>query len=263
MTILMNDNNSAHDDITTTFTDDEYQPLIAKLKTLDKSGQLVKVLEVVKTINKANQLGDAIVNRQSVTLHHEGLGADICLNIVDVIDDIDEQNWLSVLNPLEHDLYDNPNANFTLADQQALENGDFELEFVKAAPLPSLSIAELFDSMELYALGRPSTYASIINALEQAQLIVFNPTTDSVKLTDAGLKLIATLKQLSPQLANATLSTQLQQQLSQVAAGFEMPKNVILNMVELIWDNKKRDEVADKLWLHIDEIYHADNIKGK
>ena len=256
---MFDNNNSAHDDITTTFADDEYQQLIAKLKMLDKSEQLIKVLSVVKSINDASVLGDAIVKQQSVILTHQSLDADICLTVVDK----EEQNWLTALTELNHNLYDNPDANLNLADLQAIQNGDFELEFVQASPIPSLSIAELFDSMELYALGRPSTYANIINDLERSELIEFNSTTDSVKLTDKGVKVIATLKQFAPKLTSATLSAQLQQQLSHVAAGFEMPKNVILTIVELIWGNDKREQIADKLWLQIDDIYHNDKIKDK
>jgi DNA topoisomerase IA len=244
-------NNSAHDDITLTVSDDEYQQCLVELQKLPRGELLVQILSLIKTINEADALGDAQVVNETITLSHERLGAQVKLSHVR----IEEQNWQSMLSPHENDPYDNMEVTLTAADKKALSEGDFDIEFVKAAPEPCLSLAQLLGQMDLYATGRPSTYARVLTDLADSGLIHFNPTTDCVRLTDKGLKAICTMTEYAPALASASFSAQMQRAFEQIANGFAMPKETILSVYELIHGELSCQDLALKLWSHIEQIY--------
>ena len=88
-----------------------------------------------------------------------------------------------------------------------------------AKPPSRLSVATLISTMKKHGIGRPSTYANIVNDLERKEYITTAGKVQTITVTEKGLFVIDLIEQAFPQLIDLKFTAMMEQELDLIAKG--------------------------------------------
>jgi DNA topoisomerase-1 len=98
-------------------------------------------------------------------------------------------------------------------------DGKVSIEEKETTPPPRYNNASLVAAMEKYGIGRPSTYATIINTLKQRSYIHEHPKNKSYFITAMGKKVLEWAKQVIPEIVDVKFTAQVEEILDKVELG--------------------------------------------
>jgi hypothetical protein len=170
--------------------------------------------------------------------------------------DVVEEGWFTDLPERKADFLENyPNPARSLDGLNLrLKRVKIRIDLTRRVP-EALRLDELIERMELFGIGRPSTYAETITKLREKRLIAWNATTRQVRLTEAGLKVALTLRECAPETGIAEFTASLNRQIDEVAAGRRTAAEVILGVYERIFGRDEADVLRPVIWTDPENIY--------
>lgn len=237
--------NSAHDDITLLISDEEIKKLKESAKGQSDATyeHMCHVIDAVKEFDDASLSGPEPIREIEATYTHNELPVTMELSTRSQI----ERDWIQ-----NFDVHKEFKEVLTEEDLQCLANGDFTVKVLEPKTKNNMTLVELLTKMELFKLGRPSTYSSIIDEIGKNDFVDFSH--DCVRLTNKGLICSIALDESLLHLTTPSLSLQLGNELERMSSGFNSPVKTLLKYVELVDGKEQADQVSDKLWTKISDI---------
>lgn len=263
MTQNKNVDNSAHDDIHLQIPFDKVEEHATRLekKNLINEAKMLRLIhrleEADKTINQEQRARLAKLQKKKVKFtntKNSDVTAEFSLENVacDPTRTKPESNKITLLETC-----------LELLKSESIES----MAFTANEPM---KLDELIREMDLFGIGRPSTFASVLDKLEKldyeenekpgnpsapAGLIEINKFDGSVKLNEAGLKVLLYLKEKYPDLASRHLSSELTALFDDLAEGSISLGDGLKKIANLILDDTQKRQLEPELWHSLNELY--------
>lgn len=254
-TNIANTTNSAHDDIQLTIDASDlpkYHQLLTNMR-FGEPGDALNLLDLIVRINQASAQENAQV--EHICFHFSHQSTDIQLVFKAKV--VQQPNWLSD--------FEDKLAQF-LTPQQAQEIDAilsvdpsaqlFEISFC-APKITPLKLDDLYASLDIYKIGRPSSLPDIISKLEALGMIALNQ--DQVILSAKGLQTYLVFNQQRKGLADKTFSTQLASLEQEIERDEISIEAALAKLLPAITAEPKSAQLAQGVWHDIDDLYAADD----
>lgn len=210
-----------------------------------------QLFSLLKKMEDAFARGSAGITKQVLCLQSTNGEANARVEL----HQIDSPGWFSSeLHDLIPEL-SNEEVLLSVADLQAIKSGEYEIEFSLHNKSRNLSVDELLNQMDVFGIGRPSTYASVLHELEtELAALDLDPDTGDVKLTQRGILLSLKLRALAGDLARFQYSATITGLCEEVEKKLS-PLIPILMVYEDIFGFDARRQIEHIEWKHINDLY--------
>jgi DNA topoisomerase IA len=259
--------NSAHDKIEI-FSDNE--DLSNYKEQLDRAkigpDKLYDVLTLIQRMSKAELLGEAELTNCTLKLKFNGsdqlyLKFDICY--------LKKLGWLKefpkqvppCLN-VEAELLEDYKDALTSEDELLESYKGSKLKFTKRsenaiqAKLPkNITVDQLLRQMDLYGVGRPSTFASTFKAMRENGFITVDETTFEIRMTKAAFRTYCLLKEKLPELYRADFSTWLYILQRDLEQNDKAISDILSSVCKRVLPSEQAGKAISNLWESIDDFY--------
>jgi DNA topoisomerase IA len=245
----MSNTNSAHESVTILLEADELsaieETLIRRAQNSESYLHMLNTLGVIKQFDNANKAGDCRLDCAYVILRNTDIDAEIVLSTKRV----DEKGWSVILPMQDIELSE---LGVTQADIMAIENGDFKLDIHPPEPNRNLELTELLIAMDVFNIGRPSTYAKIFNDAVEKQLIDIND--GSVRLTTLGLALAEQLVKDAPELSSHFFCASFSDDIDAIDERVSSAFDVLGKYVALVLGEAHAQTFKESGWRALDDL---------
>lgn len=233
-------NNSAHDDI----------QIIDALPS-GVQGNKRKVYDTINALQQARNLGDAEILRTD--LHF--INHDDTVSVRFYNDQVKVSGWLdtALYQSTDMALIKNNHIRLNQEDYQKIQAGEYRISFEHESDDPHYQVDELLEAMHAYNLGRPSTYAKIIEDMIDNRL--FEIRHGQIVPTQAayfeGLK----ASQHTQKLGTAEFSVALEKKLKTFIESEQSISSLLYDLVKEICGEDQADAIQALLWESLDDLY--------
>lgn len=236
--------NSAHDDISLLIEHSsiEYEKAVENIEKLPSGKQILQVMRIIEGIEQDSSKEIEETN-QSLCLTSN----DFSKKVLFKTHQFDPDNSPSIERTMAH----HENAlELTQSDLEAIESGDFSLEFYVDEIVESYDLAQLLKDMSLFEIGRPSNYAANLETLEKSELVLL--TKDGIALTAVGALIAKSLLSNEPFIASEKFTMALNRATSLIADG-KLTVDKTLTM--LLKESFNLAITEKQYWTNEDELY--------
>jgi DNA topoisomerase IA len=265
--------NSAHDNIEIYSYSEElsdYKDQLDRAKI--RPNRLYDVLTLIQKLNKAEELGSAELKNYTLTLTlKDKLHLKFNISYLNKAGWLEEfvQKKLSCVAVGEKLLEDYKDIEFLEDKDKLFESyNNSELTFRKQSEssipthLPqNMTVDLLLRQMDLYGIGRPSTYASTFKAMRENGFITINEKTFEVRMTKAAFRTYCLLKEKLPELYRADFSTWLYILQRDLEQNNTTTSDILSSVCERVLTSEQAGKAINNLWENIDDFY-PDNTKS-
>ena len=245
--------NSAHSDLSINFDidSDEYQAYKDKLKGM-RERAYYDTLCIIELLQRCNE-APLSYTEHCFRLHVSDIDLDVDFVVCDEVDETTVgEAAVCPIDPATGATYLNYNVGLDSSDIASLEAGSYQLSIGDDEPAGGLSMDEILYFMQAADVGRPSSYANVVEELVANGLIVLSG--DKYSLSAEGQALVDCLNTHEPGLINPYFTQALNIAVEMVASGMysgEDVFNMLLNRCFMLYQGPPRFV----LWDDIEECY--------
>lgn len=243
-------NNSAHEPISIAISDDALAQLMTSLERSNKRSSNNSYLHIIQTLNtllafkSAANSGDCQYQSTRITLESDRSDCLVELETNVIVD----EGWMAHISIQDKSFVE---SGLTKADLQALKEGDFCLAVEPPIPIENLTVDGLLKLMDKFKIGRPSSYAQIIQDVTSSLVDIEN---DSVRLTLLGLKCAKHLAEYAPDEFDPLFSLGFSQDMSSISEGKLAPMEVMERYLSLVADAETIASFKENAWRSLRDI---------
>ncbi|WP_137166985.1 DNA topoisomerase [Salinimonas lutimaris] len=248
----MTQSNSAHEPIKILVDDEElavvYKALSDKAQNSKNESYsvMLQTLDVLSAFAKADSAGEALLHEAHIIL--ESNKSDC--HIVFETHELEEAGWTEYLQ------IDNPGDmenTLNKADLAKLKQGEFDIEVELPDVLHNLTIDELLSKMDDFKIGRPSTYADILDDVTNKHELL-DITDGNVRLTQLGLRAAEYFTSFNLEEFSALFCHEFSTDLEGISEGIMSPTDMLLKYLPLVASREEIEAFKNNAWRTLSDI---------
>jgi DNA topoisomerase IA len=243
--------NSAHDDISLTIKHTDigrYKDILSTSKFGDP-GDAYALLNLIRQIEESKK-DDATVKVVEMVL--ENTDSQVIASFPLKI--LFREGWLKHFPKLTSAyIFDSEAAKIL----EEISNKNFDISFRDlCCERPTFTLEELFENMDLFSIGRPSTIQETLSNMLDLGLIEYQGKY--IAPTSEGLNAFLVAKFYFPKLATRAFSSRLRALQSEIETGKKSIPEALHELLLDITNGSNAHILAESAWSDIDELYECD-----